>query len=199
MDSFENLKSIWHSEKGLQLPTADQLLKIAKRYQQRDQRMATGVLITIILCLIAFIGVWFGYETTLWTTKCGEIMIFIALLYLIHYTYKDLQKKKRLPIVDSSIFLQHLKKEIIETKFKKVKILQFLIYYGVAYGFFIYENTAGNLQKIIISYSILTAFIGLLWYVYRPIIYRIHRKKVYRTIEKIEQLQRQLNEYEKDK
>jgi TRAP-type uncharacterized transport system fused permease subunit len=198
MDSFENLKSIWHSEKGLQLPTADEFQKIATGYKRRNQQLATGVLITVILCFIAFIGVWFGYKTTMWTTKFGELLIFSALVYLIYYTYKELQKKKRLQIADANIFLQQLKKELSETEAKKIKILQFLIYYGVAYGFFIYENTAGDTQKIILSYGILFAFIALLWWVYRPMIYRIHRKKVNATITKIEHLQLQINEHEKD-
>lgn len=198
MDSFNNLKSIWHSEKGSQLPTADEFLKIASGYKRRNQQLATGVLITIILCFIAFIGVWFGYKTTMWTTKFGELLIFSVLVYLIYYTYQELQKKKRLHIADANIFLQQLKKELVETEAKKIKILQFLIYYGVAYGFFIYENAAGNTQKIILSYGILSVFIALLWWVYRPIIYRIHRKKVNATIIKIEHLQLQINQHEKN-
>lgn len=198
MDSFDNLKSIWHSEKGLQLPTADEFLKIAAGYKRRNQHLATGVLIILILCFIAFIGVWFGYKTTMWTTKFGELLIFAALAYLIYYSYKELQKKKQLQIADANIFLQQLKKELAETEAKKKKILKFLIYYSIAYGFFIYENTADNTQKTALSYGILLAFIALLWFVYRPIIDNIHRKKINTTITKIEHLQLQINEHEKN-
>lgn len=199
MDRFDSYKSIWLSEEGRQIPSADEFLDLAKRYKRRSQRLTIWVIIILLACFISFFGVWFGYESTMWTTKFGEILIFVTILYYIYYTYKDLQKKRKLDVINVNTFLYQLKSDIEETKLRKSIILKFITLYGISYGFFIYENASVNQEKLIISYTILIAFVMFLWFVFRPIVFKIHNKKVYSTINKIVQLQNEINEYGKDK
>ncbi len=199
MDRFDSYKSIWLSDEGRQIPSADEFLDLAKRYKRRSQRLTIWVIIILLACFISFFGVWFGYESTMWTTKFGEILIFVTILYYIYYTYKDLQKKRKLDVINVNTFLYQLKSDIEETKLRKSIILKFITLYGISYGFFIYENASVNQEKLIISYTILIAFVMFLWFVFRPIVFKIHNKKVYSTINKIVQLQNEINEYGKDK
>ena len=192
MENFDDIKSIWQSEKAGQLPDADEFVTIVNKYKSRRHRITYVLSGILILCLAGFVLVWFGYKTTMWTTRLGELLIFTAVLYAIYHNYKDIQKKKKENAEDSRQFLASLKKEVTEKKEEKKRILIFLSLLCIAYGFFIYENASGSLQSILITYLLLLAVIFFFWFVYRPFVNRMQQKSTEKMIQKIEELQKQL-------
>jgi hypothetical protein len=193
METFDDIKNIWHSEKARQLPAADEFVAIINKYKRRRRHISNWSLGLLFLFVGGFVAVWFGYKSTMWTTKLGQVLFFAAFFYVIYHSYKDLQKKKKEVSMDSSFFLATLKKEVAEENEVKKRILIFLSIMCVGYGFFIYEKASGSLQSIIISYTILISVIGFFWFIYRPLVNRLYQKSVKKMVAKIEELQQQIN------
>jgi hypothetical protein len=193
MENFDDINSIWHSVKVRQLPDANEFVTIVNKYKSRRRKISNGLLGILFLCVAGFVAVWFGYQTTMWTTRVGEVLIFVAVFYAIYYSYRDLQKKKNEDSMAITLFLSHLKKEVTEKKEEKRRVLTFLSLMSVAYGFFIYENASASLQSIIVSYTVLTFVICFFWFIYRPFVNRVQQKSVKETVSKIEELQKQIN------
>lgn len=193
MENFDDINSIWHSVNVRQLPDADEFVTIVNKYKSRRRRISKGLVGILFLCAAGLVAVWFGYETTMWTTRVGELLIFVAVFYAIYHSYKDLQKKKKEESMASNLFLSHLRKEVTEKKEEKRRILIFVSLMYVAYVIFIYESAARSQQSMIISYTVLTSVICFFWFIYRPLVNRVQQKSIKETVSKIEELQKQFN------
>jgi hypothetical protein len=193
MEKFNDIKSIWHSEKASQLPAADEFVVLVNKYKSKRSRKSFFLLLMLIVCFVLFVNVWFRYNASLWTTKVGEVLVFAIILYQIFYQYVDLKKKKKEESLNISMFLFNLKKEVTEKNEEKKHILFSLSFLCLAYGFFIYENASGSLQSLIIHYTLLLVIFAFLWFVYRPFASRSQQESVKMMLIKIEKLQKQIN------
>jgi hypothetical protein len=193
MENFDDIKVLWHSEKARQLPAVDEFVVIVNKYKRRRRHISNWSLGLLFICVFGFAAVWFGYKSTMWTTRLGQVLIFAAFFYVIYLTCRDLQKKKKEESMDSGFFLATLKKEVAEENEVKKRILIFLSMICVGYGFFIYEKASGSMQSLIIRYTILISVICFFWFIYRPLVNRLYQKSVKKMLAKIEEIQNQIS------
>lgn len=194
MQQFEDIKSIWLSEKAIVLPSVDELTIAIKKYQKQRQKIA-GILLTVLaLCLIGYIVLWFGYKTNSWTVRVGEVLMFTATIYSISYSYADAKKKKQAELLDSGRFLQSLRYELTEKSTEKKRIIIFLTILCFAYGFFFYDRASVNLNSIVVWYGSLLLAICFFGFIFWPIVMRMQQKSVVTMIEKIEKIELNLTE-----
>jgi 1,4-dihydroxy-2-naphthoate octaprenyltransferase len=196
METFDDIKSIWHLEKGDQLPRVEEIEKIAKSFYMKKQNKAKTLIGVLIGCILGYIAVWIGMESVLWTTRVGLICSVMAILYVVGFKYKELMKESRAAPLNSTAFLAHLKSELIHKKEEKKRIILFILLFFVAYAFFIYEKVHVDRQLMLTGYSILALAMAFLWFILRPLTYRNYRKSIQKTITEIETIQNQINSNE---
>lgn len=196
MESFDDIKSIWQLEKGVQLPHADEIEKIAKAFKMKKQNKAKTLMGLLIGLILGYIAVWIGLENVLWTTRAGLIISVLAILYVLWFKYQELKKEDQAEPLNSAAFLTQLKLELINKKEEQTRMMIFILLFFVAYAFFIYEKVSVNIQLLFKGYSILVFVIGIFWFVFRPLVYRSYRKSIQKTITQIENIQHQINSNE---
>ncbi len=196
MENFDDIKSIWQLEKGDQLPSVEEIEKIAKTFNMKKQNKAKALIGLLIGCILGYTAVWIGMENVLWTTRAGLICSVVAILYVVWFKYQELRKEGRADPLNSAAFLAQLKSELIDKKEEKKRIIIFILLFFIAYALFIYEKVQVNSQLMLTGYSILTFAMAFLWFVVRPVTYRNYRKSIQKTITEIETIQQQINSNE---
>lgn len=192
MDNFDTIKSIWHSEKGLQLQSAEEVIVFIQAYKRKRTRLLYILLVILFACLGSMSFVFIFYKGLIWTTRFGEVLVFATIFWVIHHTYKDLQRKETEQTMDVKRYLSALTQELVQRNHDKKRIFNMLFSLSVAYGFFIYEFAIVNSTRLLISYSVLVSSVCFLWFIYRPYVDRSCRNSIKNTIEKITTLQNQL-------
>lgn len=196
MENFDEIKSIWQLEKGDQLPSVEEIEKIAKTFNMKKQNKAKALIGLLIGCILGYIAVWIGMENVFWTTRAGLICCVVAILYVVWFKYQEMSKDGPANPLNSAAFLAHLKSELINKKEEKKRIIIFILLFFVAYALFIYEKVQVNSQLMLTGYSILALVMAFFWFVVRPLVYRNYRKSIQKTITEIEMIQQQINSHE---
>ncbi len=192
MDNFDNIKNIWQSERADSLPNVDIINMNIKKYKSKKRRTIFLLISMLIICFIIMINVWFSNKSTLWTTRLGEILVFMTIAFTIYINLKLLQKSKAEELLNNEAFLSKLKKEQVESETEtKQRRIAFAIL-SLAYVFYIYEKSAGSIQTLITGYGLLVAVIIVIWFIYRPIALKKEQQKIARMIHKIDSLKKQI-------
>ncbi len=159
MDSFENIKQIWSSEKALDLPNSTEIKSAIDTYHSGKKRNIYLLIALLILCLIIFVLVMVFHKPLLWTTTVGEILILIGFILGISLKLKTLKKATQNELKSNKDFLEDLKKSI--RKKSEVNLLQIiaLLFISVGYVFFIYETVRNSKTDMLFSYSGITLFV----------------------------------------
>lgn len=195
MENFEDIKAAWHAQNSGNLPSPDAIEKVAYRHKQRRLRIAIMYVVSLVACLAVMIWLTLKMPYTLWTTPVGEILILAAAMAAIGIELSVLLRRRKELLLDCKAFVYQLKYER-DLKgglaFHQRRITFSLL--ALAYGFFIYEMVAGSLRSMIIGYGILMAVALGIWFMLRPYALKRERKRLQASIEKFENLSRQLHE-----
>ncbi len=92
MDSFENIKQIWTSEKALDLPNSKEIISAIESYHSSKKRNIYLLIAILILCLIIFVFVIVFNKPLVWTTILGEILISIGFIFRNFYKTENFKK-----------------------------------------------------------------------------------------------------------
>ncbi len=192
MDSFENIKQIWTSEKALDLPNSKEIKSAIESYHSSKKRNIYLLIAILILCLIIFVFVIVFNKPLLWTTTLGEILISIGFISGISIKLKTLRKTTQNELKSNKDFLEDLK--IAIQKKSEINSLQIIaaLFISVGYGFFIYETVRNNKTVMIFSYLGITLFVSGIYFVIRPFAKNISRKKSEKLLKDIEAIKSQI-------
>lgn len=197
MDNLNELKQIWLTADTRGLPPASQMEALVKKYS--DQKILKTVLTIVagIICLSAIIVVAFTYNSSMLSTRIGEVMIGAAGLVLLSNSFSLLISFYKLKDCSNRDYLQHM--EHIKQKqlffFKRTQLTGFLLAsVGTMVYMFEYVSTQGITG--LMEYGALILYIAIAWFVLRPKVMNRHTRKINEQIERLKGLEKQLNKDE---
>ncbi|MGN6180836.1 MAG: hypothetical protein ACTHNW_16760 [Mucilaginibacter sp.] len=197
MDNLNELKQIWLTADTRGLPPASQMEALVKKYS--DQKILKTVLTIVagIICLCAIIVVAFTYNSSMLSTRIGEVMIGAAGLVLLSNSFSLLISFYKLKDCSNRDYLQHM--EHIKQKqlffFKRTQLTGFLLAsVGTMVYMFEYVSTQGITG--LMEYGALLLYMAIAWFVLRPKVMNRHTRKINEQIERLKELEKQLNKDE---
>lgn len=189
MDDFEDIKQLWNSKNTLDISNLDHVQTLIKKYQSKKKRNVLVVTALFILCGLGFILIIILHKPILWTTTFGEIIIAIGFLLGLSLKLKTLKNITKNELKSNKDFLEDL---IMESKQKKPNdnwhLILSILLLAIGYGFFIYEAIKDNHTEVILSYLGIALFTLGMYFVFRPFLKRISKRKIKKILEGIEEL-----------
>ena len=195
MDNFEDLKQIWLSEKGEELPSVEEMRKVIAVEKNRNRRSIWFSIAAIVVLLIFMSLIVFFSEAKLISTWIGEALILSAIFILLVSRINSLRRSFRNENISNREFIGKLKADIerLTNDWNTVQKTGFA-FVGIGYLFFLYETVYQNRTAMIIGYSITIVVLTAAWFFFRPFANRRKLEKKERLLEKIENLSRQIKE-----
>lgn len=193
MDSFENIKAIWQSEKGTALPDVTAITRMVKHHQKRQSGRMVILLIAILVLLSVFIVLILFYDYKLWTTLAGEILFVISGLYMLWMKYRTYSAKRNHELLDNEHYLEKLRQEKIHdfSKISRRQLTAFFLWLLAACLYF-FEFFSQSATTLFAGYGCLLIFSLIMWFGYRPYMKRRYWKRNQHFIDQIEILKQQI-------
>ncbi len=195
MKNFEDLKQIWLSEKGKDLPSFEELQKAISAEKNRvRKRIGFSILAVVVLLILMCVIVIFS-EAKFLSTQIGEFFMFSAIFILLTSRINSLRRSFRSENSSNREFIAKLKTDILRLKndWNTVQKTGFILV-GIGYLLFLYESVYQNRQTMIIGYTLITIVLSAMWIFLRPFANRRKLENKERLLEKIEKLSKEIEE-----
>lgn len=193
MDNFDDIKAIWQSEQGDQLPSAEHITGIIQKHKRHRQMQLALVIAGMAGCagLMTTLVVWHPYH--IWTTSVGTVLFILAALFFIAIKFRTMRNRQTNELLDNEQYLQQLQQNK-PNHYQRFswRLLSAFALWIVAASFYLYEAVAGSTSTLITGYSGLLAVILCAWFVYRPWMAKRYWEKNESFIKQIEILKQQL-------
>ncbi len=193
MDRFDEIKNIWQSRPAGMQPSLSGFNEAVRSFQSAKKRNVIFLILLSVICLAAMVWVMVDYQSTLWTTRAGELIFLVMGLYLFYTKMNQLRKNNREEWLSARDFLDNLMENSKKEATDRTRVLIFIVL-AVAFFLYLYEMLAGSRLKMMAGYGSLTLFLLLVWFVYRPVMMRRQQKKIRNLLTKIDNLKNQADE-----
>lgn len=197
MESFNDIKTLWHSDAVVSLPDMSEIENVMMGHSKKVKQI-NGILIFLLICCAATFLVLIAVAPfKMWTTYFGLIVFMGVTIYSIRLKIKKQRKFSRLETLSNNDFLAALEAEETQAcsgKSRKIAIL--FSVWAIGFFFYIYEFVFACSEWLFIGYGSLIGLILILWFVYRPFMRKRYQKRIQKTIEKIQKLKTQIDENE---
>lgn len=191
-----DLTTIWQQQKVVQ-PNIDELLNKLKLFKKNNVRKMIVSNILLIATCVFIIFIWYRFQPQYLSTKIGIVLVILAMaIYLFTYN-------KQLPIFKSidgtqtiSSYLKSLtalkaKQKYIQTTL--VSLYFMMLSTGVC--LYMYEYTSRmTMFWAMVAYGVTLAWLGFNWLYIRPITIRKQQTKLDELMNRLEALNKQLDE-----
>lgn len=197
MDNLNELRQIWLTADTGGLPPSSQMASLVKKY--RDQKL-WKIALTITASIILFgiiVVIAFTYEVRMLTTRIGEIMMGAAGIILIFSSmsfYKQFYKLKDCSNRDYLHHMEHIKQQHL-FYFKRTQGIGFILASGGTM-LYAYEFVKDDMQDALMVYGGFILYMILTWFVLRPKVMKRQNGKINEQIDKLRELETQLNKDE---
>jgi len=197
MDNLNELRQIWLTADTKGLPPASQMDALVRKYSDQKILKMALTIVAGIICLVAIIIVAFTYNSSMLSTRIGEMMIGGAGIILLVNNFSLLQSFYKLKDCSNRDYLQHM--EHIKQKqlffFTRIQLTGFLLAsVGTMLYMFEYVHTQGATG--VMEYGAFILYMALAWFVLRPRVMNRHTRKINEQIERLKELEKQLNKDE---
>lgn len=197
MDNLNELRQIWLTADTKGLPPASQMDALVKKYSDQKILKTALTIVAGLICLFAIIIIAFTYNASMLSTRLGEIMIGGAGIILLANNFSLLTSFYKLKDCSNRDYLYHM--EHIKQKqlffFKRTQLIGFLFAsVGTILYMFEYVYTQGTTG--LWEYGAVILYITIIWFVLRPRVMNRHVRKINEQIERLKELEKQLNKDE---
>ena len=195
MDNFEDLKQIWLSEKGKDLPDFGEMRQAIIVEKNRTRRHIWFSIIVIVFLLISMPLIMFFSEAKLISTLLGEALMLSSIVVLLTSRINSLRRSFRNENISNREFIGKLRTDIerLRNDWNTVQKTGFALI-GIGYLLYLYESLYQNRQALIIGYSTTIFVLLAAWFFLRPFANRRKLEKKERLLGKIENLSQQIKE-----
>ncbi len=195
MDSFEDLKQLWLSEKTTNLPDFAQMRKMIAAEKNRHRRRIWFSVAAAVVLLILMIALVVFSEAKLLSTFFGEALMFAAIFILLTSRINSLRRAFRMENISNREFIEKLKFDIkrLTNDWNAVQKAGFICL-GSGYLLFLYESVYQNRQAMMIGYSLAIIMLAAAWFFLRPFANRRKLEKKELLLKQIENLSQQTKE-----
>jgi hypothetical protein len=194
MDSFNDIKQAWLSARVNSLPDASSMVRSIKNYRLKRRFKLIAVFVFTLILIGTMIWVLVDYKSHLITTRIGEVLMFISLFTILSLTIKSLKRLTALNAFSNEAFLQHLKLELVKL-LDFQKRIQSTGFFIASFGLllYIFEGVYRQSSRLFIVYSLVVAWLAVMWFIVRPFSIRKKTKKLNEKIVQLEKIIKQLN------
>lgn len=189
MNDFEDIKQLWNSNNHSDLPDAEQMGSIIKKYQNKKKRTIFLVIALLILCGVLFTLSFIFHRPLLWTTKFGEVLMASGFIFGLIMALNKLKKVSKDELKSNKDYLENSIEVSIQKKSKaNWHILISMLLIAAGYGFYIYENIRDNQSALILSYFGIALYILIIYFIFRPFMKNRSKNTTKEMFEEIEKL-----------
>lgn len=195
MDSFEEIKSLWHTNETANLSQQAEIEAAMRKYNQQRKRKTFLAVALLVCCLIILVFLISFATFNMWTTYFGILFWMGIALFSIYLKILKQNKFSTLETRSNNDFLIALEKEENQTCTGKSKNQGLLfIAWAIGFFFFIYEPASKNVTSLFIGYGALIVYIVAVWVFYIPIMTKRYQRNMQNIIAHINSLKSQINE-----
>lgn len=194
MDNLTELQDVWRSARTDELPKAQEMLQLIKKYRYKKLLGTGAVVVTALLLTGLLLMVIVMYRSKMLSTRVGELFMIAAALVLSvakmsslvrYYGLKDRTNK------DFIVFLERTRERQL-FYFKRTQIVGFA-FCAVGLLLYPYEAVHSIPALFLCSYGLLIAYLAFLWLVVRPRVFSRQTKKMQEQIDRFEYLLKQMD------
>lgn len=193
MDNLNDLKAIWQTAKTDDLPKSAEMLRLVKKF--RNQRLFKKILLIVlaILLLAVMVFVMFIYKSTMLTTRIGEALFIIACVILVVTNTRSLKRFIDLKDCSNKEFIEFLE----QTRRNQVYFYtrtQVIALSVCSLGLLLYpyEFAHVNMDWFIGTYTFVVLYLGIIWLIVRPRVFKKEARKLNETLERLEKISNQI-------
>ena len=194
MSNFNDIQALWKTARPNNLPSTEEIMKIIKRYLLKQVIKKLAVIIINFILLGVMIKVVLEYNSTFLSTRIGEALLILAILFLIvtnAVTLNRVAKQKDRSNEDFINFLKFEQQHLIA--FYKLTQQIGLAIASSGLGLYIFEEASHNSIWLILSYSFFFVYVLVCWFIIRPFIFRKKTKQLNLFITKLEKISSQFS------
>jgi hypothetical protein len=193
MDSFNDLQEIWRAADMTALPGTSEMMRAIRKYS-RKMLIKKVALVTLGLALAAgMVAVVFLYKSIMLTTRIGECCILAACLVFVWANLGSVARAFRLKDYSNRDFILYLEQlPANRLHYYRGKQVLGLALASAGLAFYFFEPFHNNIPLAVIAYSLLAAYVFLMWVVVRPRAFRRQQRKLEETINRMRRLADQL-------
>lgn len=196
MSTNIDFKNLWNQQETA-IPDTTELFEKAKSYKKKSFRKLVFTNITLILTSIVILYIWYYFKPELITSKIGIMCIVVAVcIYLFVYNKTAVFLKTNTIESDTNQYLQ----ELVKLKEKQLVVQttvmnMYFILLSLGIGLYMYEYTSRmKATWAIIAYVLTIAWIGLNWFIFRPMAIKKEQKSLNLLIDNFKKINNQLTE-----
>jgi len=192
MDNLDDLKALWLSAKTDSLPQPEEMLRMVKKF--RDQRIRRKVIIIVIALLCAVIMFWGmlfdGF--TMFTTYIGDVLMIISCIILVVTNLRSIKRFYQLKDCSNAEFVQFIERTRQNQIYfyKNTQVIAMSIT-SVGLMLYWYELVHRKPALTIIIYSATIIYLGVMWFVVRPRVFKKNARKLNEMLERLEKISKQ--------
>ena len=192
MEPFDDIQALWQTQEVSFLPGIKEVKISIAKYRDKKKNVFYLTILVLVAAFVTMLWVMYSYHSKLWTTRIGEVLILVTVMYVIYLKIITNKKVGYDELLDSNAFLDKLKNDMLETCTGSSN--QQLIAFSMlclAYFFYLYEALRDNVTTLITGYLVLAGVLALMWFVYRPFMIRRKRKSIRNFLIKIDKIKNQ--------
>jgi len=194
MSDFNDIQALWKTAQVNNLPGTEEIMNHIKKYRLM-QMMKRVLLIVFTLALLAvMIRVVLVYNSTLLSTRFGEALLILAILFLIVTNTMALNRVAAQKDCSNENFIHYLKLEQLRliAFYKRTQQIALAIA-SSGLGLYIFEGIRNDTTWLIIGYSLFFVYTLVCWFIIRPAAFRNKTKKLKAFITKLEKISGQFS------
>lgn len=192
MDNLDDLKALWQSAKTDSLPQPEEMLCMVKKFRnQKLRRKIILIAVSLVCCVIMVTGV-FVDGAKMVSTYIGDVLLIISCLILAVTNIRSVKRFYELKDCTNSEFVQFIERTRQNQIYfhKKTQVVAMSIA-SVGLLLYWYELVYHNTTLTIIIYSATIIYLGVMWFVVRPRVFRKNAHKLNEMLDRLEKISKQ--------
>jgi len=192
MDNLDDLKALWLSAKTDSLLQPEEMLRMVKKFRnQKLRRKIILIAVALVCCVIMVTGV-FVDGAKMASTYIGDVLLIISCLILAVTNIRSVKRFYDLKDCSNSEFVQFIERTRQNQIYfyKKTQVVAMSIT-SVGLVLYWYELVHSNTMLTIIIYSVTIIYLGVMWFVVRPRIFKKEARKLDAMLERLEKISKQ--------
>ena len=195
MDNLNNLKAIWLTAKTDSLPDSHEMVQIVRKFRNKKLLKISAMVSASVFFTVVMIWVVFVYKSVMVTTRIGEVFMLVACLILIITNLNSLLRFYKLKECSNKEFISFLEQTRVRQQFyyRRTQVVA-MIFCVTGLLVYLYEGVYQNRVLFIASYAGTIAYFSIIWFVFRPRVFKKEERKINEQIEKLNAISKQINE-----
>ncbi len=192
MDNLDDLKALWRSAKTDSLPQPEEMLRMVKKFRNQKLRRKIIIIIVALTCCVIMVTGIFVDGAKMVSTYIGDVLLIISCLILVVTNIRSVKRFYDLKDCTNSEFVQFIERTRQNQIYfyKKTQVIAMSVT-SVGLLLYWYEIVHRHPTLTIIIYSSTVVYLGIMWFVVRPRVFKKNARKLNEMLERLEKISKQ--------